>query len=446
MTEKVLTDDQAAALYGTTDLETGVVYPSVTASNWGPPRNRTDARMIDVARLANALRVYPVEGDPLAVGVRQGRCVISGVTYAYAGEDPAVSSLTNNDTTYIWAQDDGGGSLEIASAIDATGWPTTKHLKLAEITTSSGEITGIVDRRSESMLTAGSTDIVLTITMAMAVFGAWAIDGDGAATNGGGLVGDALVSTFGLSYNVVWDEDQAEYQRVFESSSGAGYSNDLQMFPDTPAIDDAVYFAMDVPFCEFAIPFTTPATYSGNSLAWEYWNGTSWTALTLVHDNTNAASNSGAQSFQRDGAIHFIPPADWATTTVNDTAAYWIRCRVTAASITTVPISNSAAHKRVSPRDGWLAPEDLTITAIRAVDATTGTLHAANPIKFILMNFTSGAHTGELTWATGQRADQWTGLSLACAAGDELGVLVTQEDGTDEPVNVMLELTATVTG
>ena len=57
------------------------------------------------------------------------------------------------------------------------------------------------------------------------------------------------------------------------------------------------------------------------------------------------------------------------------------------------------------------------------------------------MNFTTGAHSGELTFAQEKRQDRWTGLTLAVTRGDILGVLCTQEDGTNEVINAVVQLT-----
>ena len=60
------------------------------------------------------------------------------------------------------------------------------------------------------------------------------------------------------------------------------------------------------------------------------------------------------------------------------------------------------------------------------------------------MNFTKGTHSGELTFAQDKRSDSWTGITMECDAGDVLGVLVTQEDGTNEVTGGFLEMDATV--
>lgn len=56
---------------------------------------------------------------------------------------------TDNDTTYIWLKPDN----TIGSDIDGSGWPTTEHVKLAEIDVDSdGNITEIRDLRGRNFL------------------------------------------------------------------------------------------------------------------------------------------------------------------------------------------------------------------------------------------------------------------------------------------------------
>ena len=153
MAVKQLSDSEANALSvgGVTDAETGVKFPSADADPWLAPIMRTFGRITALLELASNLRVDQVEGNADAVLVLPGRCSLAGTAYAFAGADPAVDGLADNDTTLIWAEDDGGGLLLINSAVDATGWPGTAHLKLAEVTLASGAITQIVDRRIDQI-------------------------------------------------------------------------------------------------------------------------------------------------------------------------------------------------------------------------------------------------------------------------------------------------------
>lgn len=143
MSEKILSDSTATALAGTTDSTTGAVYPSVTVNNWAAVMLRWMHRLLASAGRSNQLRVYEVDGNADAVGVRAGKARIGGTDLSYAGADPAIDGLANNDTTYVWLTAAGA----IGSAIDGTGWPATVHLPLAEVTMASGAITAILDVR-----------------------------------------------------------------------------------------------------------------------------------------------------------------------------------------------------------------------------------------------------------------------------------------------------------
>lgn len=272
----------------------------------------------------------------------------------------------------------------------------------------------------------------------MAVFGTWAVDGDGARTNGAGLVGATPVLTAVAAGQAKCDNGGV----IGNLSAGplAGYTSNYQLFPDAPADDDAFYVGQSVPFCEVAFNVGVAQSSTGGCFTWEYWNG-AWSTLTLAWDGTSAAATDGSRSFERDGAISFVPPADWAQTGVNGVTVYWIRCRVSTVANIGVALGtmDATTPEVVTPGDGFLARLAGTIETIRLSDAAA-TLHTTADVKFILMNYTTGAHSGVLTFAQDQRTDYWSGLSLATANGDELGVVVTQEDGANEPTNVMLEL------
>ncbi|HEY5141218.1 MAG TPA: right-handed parallel beta-helix repeat-containing protein, partial [Methylococcales bacterium] len=70
------------------------------------------------------------------------------------------------------------------------------------------------------------------------------------------------------------------------------------------------------------------------TITWEYWNGSAWTALSSVTDNT-----TGFTAVAGTYDITYTFPTDWAKTTVNSTTKYFVRARVSAyTSITTRPL------------------------------------------------------------------------------------------------------------
>ena len=114
---------------------------------WYDELKQTIWGLLNATNWAAALGVYCP--SPVTFNVRGGKYIYKDTVKTYtpgAAVDP-----TDNDTTYIWMD----GANAIASAIDGTGWPTTDHIKLAEIDVDSdGVITAVRDLRGETFLAA----------------------------------------------------------------------------------------------------------------------------------------------------------------------------------------------------------------------------------------------------------------------------------------------------
>lgn len=100
---------------------------------------------LNALRFAMSLSVYPASSTTF--NVRGGDYLFEGEVKTYtpgSAVDP-----TDNDTTYVWMKPDN----TIGSDIDGNGWPSTEHIKLAEIDVdSSGIITDIRDLRGQHFL------------------------------------------------------------------------------------------------------------------------------------------------------------------------------------------------------------------------------------------------------------------------------------------------------
>lgn len=287
----------------------------------------------------------------------------------------------------------------------------------------------------------------------MAAYGDWELANDGARTNGGGIVGDITLTNQAAAFAKTFDasEGSGTLGNIAVSGARAGYAANFQLFPDSPAATDYVAFGAAIPFCEVSFlaegGVSAQAVYDEAAVTeWQYWDGDSWETLAIATDQTDTDdSTSGDRPFQQDGALSFVPPADWAELTLDGQAAFWIRSVVETDkgdNMTTVPILDAVEHDVVTPNDGFTCSHGGTITGIRIVDSIAeGSEHSGSTVKFIVMNFTTGDHSGELEWATTQRQDAFTGLTLTVNQDDVLAPLVTQEDsGDDDPTNVMLEL------
>jgi hypothetical protein len=108
-------------------------------------------------------------------------------------------------------------------------------------------------------------------------------------------------------------------------------ANDVQPFPTGEVAGD--YFAVG-----YATTFGTLKVVLGTSgtvgtLTWEYWNGTAWTALSGVTDNTTQFKAAPGTY-----TVVFTVPNDWAALNLNAAGAlYYVRAKV-ATSYTVDPL------------------------------------------------------------------------------------------------------------
>ncbi len=147
MSIQELSPDEIDALVGTRHPVTGVEYPP----NGLQPYYHWLIRALHLLSESSigAFRVAKEETSGTTVRVAPGRATLSGVVLGYPGGNIDLSGF-NNDTAYVWLHNN-AGSPAVGTAPDATGWPGTTHLKLAEVTIASGQVTQIIDRRIDHL-------------------------------------------------------------------------------------------------------------------------------------------------------------------------------------------------------------------------------------------------------------------------------------------------------
>ncbi len=131
------------------------------------------------------------------------------------------------------------------------------------------------------------------------------------------------------------------------AANDAGTDDDMDLLPATPAGNDAYYFGGHVRYDKLRINVTTPGEGVW-TITWEYWDGSSWSALAGVSDGTTGFKTGGSQE------VSWTMPSDWKWTTVNDQdspvagiggafPAFYVRARVSAyTSIITQPLGGRA--------------------------------------------------------------------------------------------------------
>lgn len=135
---------------------------------------------------------------------------------------------------------------------------------------------------------------------------------------GNGFPGDA---------SIVWQVDVTGPTYVNETTdfNDAGTA-DLTPFPSVEATGD--YFAVGrsyTTFSQLIFDFAGGTRGVGGVVAWEYWNGSAWTALSGVTDGT-----AGFTAALADGVVvSWTVPTDWARNEINGVSAYYVRARCT---------------------------------------------------------------------------------------------------------------------
>jgi len=141
------------------------------------------------------------------------------------------------------------------------------------------------------------------------------------------VVGGVHVASAGVA---AYTDDGGLYVDDSTDFNDAGAS-DVQPLPTTPVVDDAFYVGADETFSRMDLNVAT-AGDGDWTVAYEYWNGTAFTALSGVTDPTSGftAGSTGINS------ITWTMPGDWVQNTVDGVLKYWMRIRVaTFTSITT---------------------------------------------------------------------------------------------------------------
>jgi len=168
---------------------------------------------------------------------------------------------------------------------------------------------------------------------------------------GGGSVGggSVVVNSYALGREATCEDEvyvgnKSSFTNITHvlHYNGSTYS-ELQFATDppytllgtNPTTNKAAYFGSktsdaNVPGGTFSnVVFDITQIAENITVVWEYWNGSAWTALT-AQDSSNGFRVLGV------GSVHWVVPANWATTTVNGTLGYWVRARISAVAASPV--------------------------------------------------------------------------------------------------------------
>ncbi len=266
-----------------------------------------------------------------------------------------------------------------------------------------------------------------------------AVLGNRAGANSDGIMVGTITHTAPAD---VTSEDNSATTFVDDTADAASAgANDVAVGPDPFDNLDALYIGHGTIFSAAVIDVGTAG--AGDATAaetdFEYWNGSAWASLTQVLDSS-VELTAGTATY----VISFLPPADWAATTVDGGASnFYIRFISSAADVynTTQPLITQIWVLPLATGGGPQMPFDCSVTAI---EGTALVASATNDdTEILVINITQGTFA-QFTWTGADLADSSTGLSLAFTAGDVYAVQILVEDGTTEFDGVVLQLICSV--
>ena len=314
-----------------------------------------------------------------------------------------------------------------ADAIDGT--------KLADDAVDSEHyVDGSIDTAhiADDQVTTGKMAMTIPITLAIPA----TLANRGGSNSDGVLVG--LLTPQAIDYAVA--DDGGAFTNETTAANNAT-DNDVTLLPATEDVNDAYYFGQAGKFCGIKLDMGTQGVSGGGGAAaitWEYYNGATWATLeTSQFVDDSAGFTAGTDTY----FITFTPPSDWAQVAVDpgglNLTAYWVRARCAVADYTTVPLGKQVWILELNAGEGVRMPFAGTISAIQAHATTNSATN--NDSVFLVINLTQGTFD-TFVWTKGDPMDRDTTVSLAVAAGDEIAVMMVQEDGTTEYASASLIL------
>lgn len=126
-------------------------------------------------------------------------------------------------------------------------------------------------------------------------------------------------------------KDLVEFAKQDDNTVFTDYANEANqdeidnvlIFPATEvAAEDNFYIGMAFRFDQIIFNISTAGV--GGTVDWEYWDGSTWTALSGGNSATFELTSSGVQT------LTYTTPTDWETTAIDGETKFWIRANLTA--------------------------------------------------------------------------------------------------------------------
>lgn len=151
------------------------------------------------------------------------------------------------------------------------------------------------------------------------------------------------------TFDRVWQVDNTPADNAFvDETSDANSDTDADFlpFPATEATGDYVAFGVTNEFAQIRFDYANGTAGVGGVVIWEYWDGTAWSSLGGVTDNTTGFTAAAADNL----TVTWTVPTDWATMTINSSASlYYVRARITTIYSTNPVLDQAFARIQATP-------------------------------------------------------------------------------------------------
>ena len=147
-----------------------------------------------------------------------------------------------------------------------------------------------------------------------------------------------------VTFKQVWQVDDSAGTFVDETAdANDSGSADWTLFPATEAVGDYAAFGYTEEFSQIKFDYSGGTAGVAGAVTWEYWDGSAWTALSGITDNT-----TGFTVAVTDGlTVSWTMPTDWAKRILNTgKKLYYVRARITTV-YTTNPILDQGYIQKI---------------------------------------------------------------------------------------------------
>lgn len=227
--------------------------------------------------------------------------------------------------------------------------------------------------------------------------------------NDGGVFSDNSLAARSAALYKAFSDDSGSFSDRTADANTAGGGSAFNIFSASPGVDDAFYVASkEKTFSKVYMSISTAADTAGVAQL-EYWNGSSWQAITPTTDEITSSGITFGAAAGDDKLVEFAAPSDWQRVEVNSVLAYWIRFRVTSAFTGTAPQLDRVSLSEDRPFGAFTPVASATVETAAAT-ALNDAMYIGSTTQFSYADLgvlTPGDSSGVITW------EYWNGTSWA---------------------------------